>query len=145
VLSAFTREFIASGVLDASAKFTTQGQAPGDLFAAPRVTATFTLQKGVLNNVDLVRAIQSPSRTGLRGGKTQFNEITGEAQVAGNRIAYRNLRLASGPLSAAGAVDVSPAADLSGRLSVQVGSQTVTVARGTLNVGGNLKGPLLSQ
>ncbi len=145
VLSAFTREFIASGVLDASAKFTTQGQAPADLFAAPRVTATFTLQKGVLNNVDLVRAIQSPSRTGLRGGKTQFNEITGEAQVAGNRIAYRNLRLASGPLNAAGAVDVSPAADLSGRISVQVGSQTVTVARGTLNLGGNLKGPLLSQ
>ena len=85
VLAGFTRDFVASGTLDTSMKFTAQGQTPDELFAAPRVAATFTLQKGTLNNLDLVRAIQSTSRGGLRGGKTPYNELTGDAQSAGNR------------------------------------------------------------
>ena len=126
-------------------KFSTQGQSVAELFAAPRVTATFTLQKGTLNNVDLVRAIQSATRGGNRGGKTQFVEISGEAQSAANRIAYRNLKLLAGPLTATGTLDVSPTAELGGRLNVQMGTATVVIARGVLNVGGALKDPSLSQ
>ena len=145
VLAGFTRDFIASGTLETAMKFTTQGQTPDELFAAPRVTANFALQKGTLSNLDLVRAIQSTSRTGLRGGKTPYTEITGEAQAAGNRISYRNLKLAAGPLNATGAVDVSPAAELAGRLNVQLGTQSVSIARGVLNVSGGMKDPLLGQ
>ena len=120
--------------------FASQGQSPAELFAAPRVAATFTLRKGVINNVDVLRALQSPGR----GGKTPFDEITGEAQVSGNRIAYRNLALSSGRMKASGAIDVSPNAELSGRINVLVGTQTVTVTRGTLNVGGSLRNPVLT-
>jgi hypothetical protein len=126
-------------------KFTTQGSTPAELFAAPGVTATFTLQKGALNNVDLVRAIQSATRGGVRGGKTTYTEISGDAQAAANRIAYRNLKLAAGPLNATGTIDVSPAAELAGRLNVQLGTATVSVARGVLNVSGGMKDPSLSQ
>jgi hypothetical protein len=103
------------------------------------------VSKGALNNLDLVRAIQSPSRTPQRGGRTPFNEITGDAQAAGGRIAYRNLKLVSGPMSGNGVVDVSKTAELSGRLNLVLGSQSVTVARGSLNLGGSLKDPQLSQ
>ncbi|MEO7729086.1 MAG: hypothetical protein ABIS45_17685, partial [Burkholderiales bacterium] len=145
VLAGFTNNFMASGVLDTVMKFSTQGQTPDELFAAPRVTATFTLQKGTLNNLDLVRAIQSTSRAGLRGGRTPYSEISGEAQSAANRISYRNLKLTAGPLNAHGAVDVSPAGELAGRLNVQLGTQGVSIARGTLNVSGGMKDPVLSQ
>ena len=144
-LAGFTRDFVASGTLDAKVKFAAQGQTPDELFAAPRVTTSFALQKGTLNNVDLVRAIQSTSRSGLRGGKTPYTEITGDAQSAGNRIAYRNLKLAAGPLNATGVLDVSPASELAGRLNVQLGTQSISIARGVLNVSGGMKDPLLGQ
>jgi hypothetical protein len=115
------------------------------LFAAPRVAAAFSLTKGMLNNVDLVRAMQSAGRTPQRGGRTTFSEITGEAQASGNRISYRNLKFVSGPMNGTGAIDVSPAAELSGRLNLVLGSSAVTVARGSLQVSGQLKDPILSQ
>ena len=145
LMSRFTNAFSASGNLDLNARFSSQGQKAEELFAAPRINATFTLHKGVINNVDLVRAIQSPSRAPQRGGKTQFNEISGELQVAGNRSIYRNLKLASGPMTASSAFDVAPGSDLSGRVSVVLGTQSVVVARGTLTIGGDVKDPLLSQ
>jgi hypothetical protein len=140
LLQALGAAFNASGALDTSVTFTSEGQSPAELFAAPRVAATFALRKGVINNVDVLRALQSPAR----GGKTPFDEITGEAQASGNRIAYRNLALSSGRMKASGAVDVAPNADLSGRINVLVGTQTITVTRGTLSVGGNLRNPLLT-
>ena len=59
-----------------------------------------------------------------------------EAQAAGNRIAYRNLKLAAGPLNANGTLDVAPAGELAGRLNVTFGTQTVAVARGVLEAHG---------
>jgi hypothetical protein len=144
-LAAFSRDFVLSGTLDTAMKFAAKGQSIAELFAAPSVNATFMLQKGTLNNVDLVRAIQSATRGGNRGGKTQFAEISGEAQSAGNRIAFRNLKLTGGPLIVSGNVDVSPTAELGGRINVQMGSATTVIARGVLNVGGALKDPSLSQ
>jgi len=140
VLQAFGSAFSATGALDTSLAFASQGKDPAELFAAPRVDGTFILRKGAINNVDLLRALQSPSR----GGKTPFDELSGEAQGSGNRIAYRNLNLSSGRMRANGAVDISPNAELSGRINVQVGTQAVTVTRGILNVGGSLRNPVLT-
>jgi hypothetical protein len=145
LLPAFTRNFQASGFLDLNAKFSAQGETLEGLFGAPTITSTFSASKGSLNNLDLVRAIQSPSRTPQRGGRTPYNEVSGEAQAAGGRIAFRNLKLVSGPMSGNGVLDVSAGGELSGRLSLVLGSQSVTVARGSLNVGGSLKDPQLSQ
>jgi uncharacterized protein involved in outer membrane biogenesis len=69
LLPAFTREFAASGVLNINAKFATQGKTLEELFAAPRVAAAFSVSKGMLNNVDLVRAIQSAGRTPQRAAE----------------------------------------------------------------------------
>jgi hypothetical protein len=107
------------------------------------VDATFNIEKGVLNNVDVVRAIQSPSRDGVRGGRTTFNSLTGSMQFAGKNYSFRQLQLASGPMQASGNVDVAANGDLSGRISAELGSKTFVVAKGTLNVTGNLKTPVL--
>jgi hypothetical protein len=46
-------------------------------------------------------------------------------------------------MNSSGSVDVSPDGTLSGRISTQLGSKTVIVARGNLVVTGNLKTPVL--
>jgi hypothetical protein len=145
LLPAFTREFQSTGTLDLTAKFSSQADSLDDLFAAPTMTSTFSATKGTLNNLDLVRAVQSRSRLPQRGGRTPYNEITGEAQSSGGRISFRNLKLVSGPMNGSGTVEVSAASDLSGRLDIVLGSQAVTVARGALNIGGSMKDPQLSQ
>ena len=66
-------------------------------------------------------------------------------QAAGGRIALRNLKLSSGPMNGTAAVDIGPGGELSGRLNLVLGSQSVTIARGSLNLGGSLKDPQLSQ
>jgi hypothetical protein len=46
-------------------------------------------------------------------------------------------------MQASGNVDVAASGDLSGRISAELGTKTMIVARGTLNVTGNLKTPIL--
>ena len=135
-----TRGVWTKGILMASER-----RALDDLFSAPSASSTFSVTKGTLNNLDLVRAIQSRSKAPQRGGRTPYNEITGDAQAAGGRIAFRNLKLVSGPLNGSGAVDVSAGSELSGRLDLVLGSQALTVARGSLSVSGSLKDPQLTQ
>jgi hypothetical protein len=107
--------------------------------------ATFNIEKGSLNNIDIVRAIQNPSREGLRGGKTGFNSLAGSLQVTQRNYSYRQLQLTSGPMNAKGNVDVGTNGELSGRITAELGSKTVIVARGNLAVTGNLKTPVLRQ
>jgi hypothetical protein len=145
LLPAYSRDFQSTGTLDITSKFSTQGAALEDLFNTPTATSTFTAGKGTINNIDLVRAIQSRSKQVQRGGRTAFNEITGEAQASAGRITLRNLKLVSGPMNGSGSIDVGANADISGRLELTLGSQSVTVARGNVNVGGNLKDPQLTQ
>jgi len=145
LMAEFTRDFTASGTLNANVSFLLQGTTLQNVFAAPRMDASFNIEKGSLNNVDIVRAIQNPSREGLRGGKTGFNSLAGSLQVAQRNYSYRQLQLTSGPMNAKGSVDVGTNGELSGRIGVELGSKTVIVARGNLAVTGNLKTPVLRQ
>ena len=143
LLPVFARDFTATGHLTTNAKFALQATALENLFAEPKVEATFNIERGVLNNLDLVRAVQNPSRDGTRGGKTVFNTLTGSLQVAGKHYSYRQLQISSGPLNATGAFDVNSAGDLSGRINAEVGSKTIVIAKGTLTVSGNMRTPVL--
>jgi hypothetical protein len=142
-MAPFTRDFTATGTLNTNGTYALQSASLDSLFAEPRVEANFSIEGGTLNNVDVVRAIQSPSRDGVRGGNTRFNTLTGSVAVTGKAYSYRQLQLASGPMNAAGNVEVAPSGDLSGRVSAELGSKTFVVARGTLSVSGNIKSPLL--
>ena len=81
LMANFTRDFTASGTLTANATYTLQGTSLQNLFADPRVEASFNVQKGALNNVDIIRAIQAPARDGVRGGKTGFNSLAGTMRL----------------------------------------------------------------
>ena len=142
-MSALSRDFSATGQLTSNGTFVLQGTALDNLFAEPKVDATFNIERGSLNNVDLVRAVQNPAREGMRGGKTVFTTLAGTLAASGKSFAYRQLQLASGPLQANGNVDVNASGDLSGRINAELGSKTIVVGRGTLTVTGNTKTPVL--
>ena len=144
-MTSFTRDFQATGNITTNGTFAMQGASLKAMFATPKVDATFTIERGELNNVDVVRAIQSPAREGARGGKTRFDSLTGALQLADKQFSYRRLQLGSGPMNATGNVDVLGNGELSGRVNAELGSKTVVVARGTLNVTGDVKTPILKQ
>jgi hypothetical protein len=143
LLADFTRDFTATGTLHANVTYAAQSPKLQSLFTQPAVEATFNIEKGVINNIDIVRAIQSPLRDGLRGGKTGFNTLAGSMRLANQSYAYRQLQLSSGPMRASGSVDIGPDGELNGRISAELGSKSVIVARGNLAVTGNLKTPVL--
>jgi hypothetical protein len=120
-----------------------QGDTVAALLSNARVEATFNIEKGSLGNVDLVRAIQSPSRDGVRGGKTLFTVLAGSMRAADQLYSFRQLNLNSGQMNASGNVEVAADGELSGRVTAELGTKSVIVARGTLNVAGNVKTPVL--
>ena len=145
LMTTFTRDFSATGNVTANGSVALQAPSLKTVFADPKVDATFTVEHGELNNVDIVRAVQSPARDGVRGGKTRFDSLEGTLQASDKIVSYRGLVLGSGSMNATGNVAVAANGDLSGSVGAELGSKTVVVARSSLNVTGNLKTPILKQ
>ena len=93
-----------------------QGNSFDTLFNAPKIDSTFLVQKGDLSGIDFVRALQSPSRDGVQGGKTKFDDLSGNLAVNGSRYTFTNVRLIAGLLSASGAGEVLPNREINGRV-----------------------------
>jgi hypothetical protein len=87
--------------------------------------------------MDLTRALQAPSREGVRGGKTLFDEFSGNLSFSDGRYQLREMRLVSGPLSATGSADISSGNQLAGRVNVELKSGT-TFIKNSFTVSGNL-------
>ena len=133
----FARNFVANGTLNSKGRYTLQAQTPDKLFDAARVESSFTVNKGSLNNMDLTRALQAPSKDGVRGGKTLFDEFSGNLSFNDGRYQFRDLRLVSGPLSATGNADISSEKILVGRVYVELKSKA-TFVKNSFTVSGNL-------
>ena len=142
VIVIFARNFIASGTLDSKGHYTMQAQTPEKLFEAPRVESSFSINKGSLNNMDLTRALQAPSKDGVRGGKTLFAEFSGNLLYGSGGYQFKNMRLVSGPLSATGSAEISPDNQLAGRINVELKSGA-TFIKNSFTVSGNLNGLVL--
>jgi len=110
------------------------------LFAAPRLVGTFDVQKGSLLGVDLARLLQG----GGVGGKTPVGELTGSFVREGGRTQLRQVRLASGPVSAGGSADVDAGKNISGRFAVEIKSP-VAQARANFTMSGSLGEPRFSR
>ncbi len=141
LLAGFTRSARTTGQAEAKGRFTLRSEKLATLFDNPRIESAFTVRKGDLDGVDLVRALQSGPR-GTQGGSTKFQDLSGELTLANGRYQYRNVRLSAGILTATGNVDIAPNQDVSGRVYVELRSQAQQM-RANLNVTGSLKGVLL--
>ncbi|UCH47302.1 MAG: hypothetical protein JSU95_14600, partial [Betaproteobacteria bacterium] len=141
LLAAFSDTAKVSGSASGSGSLSAQSGSIDGLLDRPSVRANFTVKKGTVDGVDLVRALQA-GRSGTQGGSTRFEELTGEVTVANGRFSYRNVQLAAGILSARSNFNISSNQDLSGRVSVALRSPAQRLSA-NLNVTGNLKGATL--
>ncbi|HZF22614.1 MAG TPA: hypothetical protein VE030_04005 [Burkholderiales bacterium] len=142
LMSVFTRDAKSTGHLEATLRYSLAAPDLVTLFDTPRIEGTFVTRKGDLDGVDLVRALQMGGRQNVQGGATRFEEISGALTVAGGRYQYRNLKLASGLLSATAGLEVLPNKEVHGRVFVELRSQAAQI-RGNFIVDGNLKAIVL--
>jgi len=133
----FAPALVSDGKAEGSGKFSMRGP-PGKLAPTTRLDGSFTVTRGVLGSIDLSRAIQSGGK--FATGRTQFNEMNGQATYDRGAVALRNITIAAGQLNAGASADIAENGALSGRIvaDVRVASHTM---RATLNLGGTVKEP----
>ena len=136
-----TKNVSARGIVRTSGRFTLQAPEWAELPGHSQVNAQFSIARGELTNVDLLRALQSRSGTSVRGGRTPFEKLSGVVQVSEGHYSYRELHLVSGPLNATGLIDVARTGELSGRISTELGSTGGVVARSSLILTGSVEDP----
>jgi uncharacterized protein involved in outer membrane biogenesis len=142
LMAAFTRVAKSSGQLESRFRYSMSGSDLVNMFGQPRLDGSFSIRKGDVDGVDLVRALQVGGRENVQGGATRFEEITGTMALSADRYQFRNLKLGSGLLSATGSFDVTPNNDISGRTYVELKSGAANI-RGNYSIGGSLKAIVL--
>ena len=133
----FAPALLSDGSAEGSGKFSMRGP-PGKLAATTRLDGSFTVTRGVLGSIDLSRAIQTGGKQST--GRTQFNEMNGQATYDRGAVALRNITIGAGQLNAGASADIAQNGALSGRIvaDVKVAQQRLSA---TLNLGGTLKEP----
>jgi hypothetical protein len=141
----FMKNVGAGGILSTVGRFTLQVPEWEQFPGKPQVDAQFSIARGELTNVDLLRALQSQSGASIRGGRTPFEKLNGVVQISEGHYRYRELQFVSGPLHATGLIDVAANGELSGRISTELGSKSGVVARSVLVLTGTLGDPQLKR
>jgi len=141
-MKALRIDLASNGGLDARTRFSMQSASFDSLFNNPKVESSFLVKKGDLSGMDLVRALQSPSRDGIQGGKTKFDDLSGNLAINGARYTFTNMRLIAGLLSASGAGEVLPSKEVNGRAYVELRSPS-NVVKGSFKVTGDNKAIVL--
>jgi hypothetical protein len=73
-----------------------------------RLDGSFTVNRGVLGTIDLSRAIQSAGKQA--SGRTQFNEMNGQATYDRGAVSLRNVTIGAGQLNAGASATVATTA-----------------------------------
>ena len=141
-MKAFSADIPSSGRLEAKGRVAAQGASLDKLLQAPRVESVFIVRKGDLSGLDLVRVLQSTSRDGVAGGKTKFEELSGNLTLANQRYQYTGMKLQAGALTAVGQGEVNADADVTGKVFVELRSSASAV-KGTYRITGTVKGMTL--
>ena len=141
-LARFTRGPKLTGTLEAKVRLAGQAQMLEALFESPQAQATFRVKNGDYTGIDLVRAIQAPSRGGQAAGKTHFNDLSGYFQLSKGRYIYRQIKLQGGVVSATGRLEVNPNKSLSGNLLAELHTPSARF-RSSFVFAGDLQEPVL--
>ncbi|MFN0314319.1 MAG: AsmA-like C-terminal region-containing protein [Burkholderiales bacterium] len=135
-------QVISDGALDAKGILRFRSPKIETLFQKPQIDASFTARRGNLAGFDIPRALQQRYRDGVQGGKTRFEELTGTLTARDGAYQYRQVVMNAGVLKGSGYADISPAGNVSGRISAELHSSAGTV-RGNFTVSGNEQATML--
>lgn len=131
-----------SGNLFGDAAFSASAKEAGGLVDNLQADFKFSVHKGVLHGLDLVKLASLLVKTGEKGGETQFDEFAGLLNVAGKQYHVRDIKISSGLLAATGQVKVKPNKDLDGAVEVEL-KRSVSLVAIPLDVSGTVSDPVV--
>lgn len=138
----FNRQKLVSGRLNANGTFGVNTKEASTAADHLVLDSIFNVTNGVLHGVDLAKAATLLLKTGVKGGETDFDELSGALHMSGKQIELKNLQISSGLLAASGGVKVSPARQLDGVIDVKLKKGVILVAI-PLRVSGTLDAPVV--
>lgn len=127
------------GDMDGSARFQMQAENLSELTDASLLNGVFTVSKGAISGMDMVETTRLRSRESLPGGRTHFDELSGELAYAGGIYQFRKLKMNDSVVNASGSLTVARQ-QLAGNISANLAIRGGAVS---LRVGGTTQSPSL--
>ncbi|MDP2852432.1 MAG: AsmA-like C-terminal region-containing protein, partial [Gallionella sp.] len=130
-----------SGDMDGTARFQMQSASLSSLTEAATLEGAFAVKKGVITGVDVVETARLRSKENLPGGRTHFDELSGDLYYANGDYHFRKIKMSTGVLNATGTLDIAKQ-QVSGRV---IADLTMRAGMGSvaLQVGGTTDNPSL--
>ncbi|HXU41761.1 MAG TPA: hypothetical protein VN675_05500 [Burkholderiales bacterium] len=136
----FAPALLSEGKGEGTGRFSMSGPEPAKLGAGGRLEGNFTISSGVLGSFDLGRVIRTSGKE--YAGRTQFNELSGQATYDRGAVSLRNVAIGAGALNAGASADIAQSGALTGRIVADVKSSSGGRAvSATLHLGGTIKEP----
>lgn len=142
LLTALGVPAVVEGDIDGRVRFSVTADSWTKLVASVPMEGDFLASKGNLRGMDLVEAVRRAGLQPYRGGGTKFDTLKGRFAWDGKSLRLSQLELASGIVSAFGAVRVDADSNLNGDVNVVIKS-SASRTREPVSVSGSLKDPLL--
>ena len=136
----FAPALVSEGRVEGKGSYSMSGRDPAALGDAAHVQGEFTIEKGVLGSFDLTRALQTGGAQA--GGRTVFNELTGQGVYDKGAVQLRNVAIAAGAMNANASLDIDANGGLSGRVAADVKTPTQTL-RATVTLSGKVQDPVI--
>ncbi|MDO8810402.1 MAG: AsmA-like C-terminal region-containing protein [Gallionella sp.] len=132
---------ILSGDMEGNARFQMQSASLSSLTETTTLDGTFIIKKGVINGFDIVETARQRSKENLPGGRTHFDELSGELFVANGVYNFRQLKMNAGVLNATGTLEIAKQ-QLSGKIAADL-TKFGSMGTVALQVGGASDNPTL--
>ncbi len=101
----------------------------------------FVIKRGVVNGMDFIETARLRSNNGLSGGRTRFDELSGDLSYADEAYHFRQIKMNAGVLNATGTLDIA-GQQLSGKASADLAMRSAMGAV-ALQIGGTTSNPSL--
>ncbi len=139
-VAVFAPALVSEGKVDGRAVYSMSGSSPAALYEGARLQGEFKIDKGVLGNFDLTRALQTGGAQ--TGGRTIFNELNGQGVYDKGAVQLRNITIVAGAMNAGASVDIDANGGIAGRIVADVKTPNQTL-RATLNISGKVQDPVI--
>ena len=139
-VAVFAPTLVSEGRVGGRATYSMSGSTPGTLYEVARMQGEFKIENGVLGSFDVSRALQTGGAQS--GGRTVFNELTGQGLYDKGAMQFSNISFSAGALNAGASLNIDAQGTLSGRIvaDVKTASQRQSA---TLNISGKVQDPVI--
>lgn len=132
---------LLGGDLDGRAHFQMHAASLEKLPDTAVMDGIFVIKRGVVNGMDFIETARLRSNNGLSGGRTRFDELSGDMSYADEAYHFRQIKMNAGVLNATGTLDIAKQ-QLSGKASADLAMRSAMGAV-ALQIGGTTSNPSL--